>query len=133
MTERSTAKLSLIEAAPTPAPLSVPAPGPEPDHAQASLRRCCAAWQRAYKASLVDSAESSVDKYFAREDAGEAYCNAMPLLSGYESIRDFIACAAHGILIGAIRHEKCGQILYAAQVALGAFNCQPKPRNSPSA
>jgi hypothetical protein len=57
----------------------------------------------------------------------------MPLPVGYEGVRDFIACAAHGILIGAIPPEKSGQLLYAAQVALNALQFAPKPPKSLSA
>ena len=50
--------------------------------------------------------------------ADKAYRNAMPALSGEEGIRDFVACAAHGLLIGAIREERATKLLYAAQVAI---------------
>jgi hypothetical protein len=39
-------------------------------------------------------------------------------------------CAAHGILIGAIDANKSGQLLYAAQVALGTLNRGSKPRKT---
>ena len=45
---------------------------------------------------------TGIDRMLAAGPAGEAYCNAMPMLVGYEGVRDFLACAAHGILIGAI-------------------------------
>ena len=38
----------------------------------------------------------------------EAFCNAVPMLAGYEAIRDFIARAAHGILIGAFPNDQDG-------------------------
>jgi hypothetical protein len=57
----------------------------------------------------------------------------MPQLSGRESIRDFIACTAHGILIGAIPPQQSGQLLYAAQVALGSLQREPKPQKSETA
>ncbi len=55
----------------------------------------------------------------------------MPLLSGVDGVRDFIACTAHGILIGAIPPESSGQVLYAAQVALGFLKYQSTPLKSP--
>jgi hypothetical protein len=55
----------------------------------------------------------------------------MPLLSGVDGVRDFIACTAHGILIGAIPPESSGQVLYAAQVALSFLQYQRKPLKSP--
>jgi hypothetical protein len=54
----------------------------------------------------------------------------MPLLSGYESIRDFIACTAHGLLIGAIDGVHGTRLLYAAQVALSSMRSQPAPEKS---
>ena len=94
-------------------------PAPPNARSRAALKRCCAAWQRAYKAYFeregCDPARGSI---FADRDAAEAYCRAMPMLDGYEGVRNFIACAAHGILIGAIPSERSGQLIYAAQIAL---------------
>jgi hypothetical protein len=129
MSETSTAEPVSIES--TPAPAS--APNPEPPQASAAIRRCCAAWRRAYKASMEENDdEDGPNKYLAALEAGDAYRGAMPLLSGYENICDFIACTAHGILVGAIQRERSGQLLYAAQVALGALRSEPKPQKSAS-
>jgi hypothetical protein len=49
----------------------------------------------------------------------------MPSLSGPDNIRDFIACVAHGMLIGAIRDTDGARLLYAAQVARGALQNSP--------
>jgi len=59
------------------------------------------------------------------ELAIQAYKDAMPDLCGYESIRDFIACTTHGMLIGVIDPMRAAKFLYAAQVAIGAFRLQP--------
>jgi hypothetical protein len=72
-------------------------------------------------------------KVLASLEANKAYLKAMPPLSGYENIRDFIACIAQAMLIDAIRGEQGGKLLYAAQVALGAIRSQPKPPKSASA
>jgi hypothetical protein len=50
----------------------------------------------------------------------------MPPLSGYQSICDFIACVAHGMVIGAIGDTNGARLLHAAQVALTALRNQPK-------
>ena len=50
----------------------------------------------------------------------------MPDLAGFENIRDFIACTAHGMIIGAIDSIEGAKLLYAAQVAVGALHHQPK-------
>jgi len=70
-----------------------------------------------------------MESTWAARDASVAYRNAMPLLAGYEGARDFVACVAHGILIGAIPENKAGQLLYAAQVALATI---PHERKSSS-
>jgi hypothetical protein len=74
---------------------------------------------------------TGIDRMLAAGPAGEAYCNAMPMLVGYEGVRDFLACAAHGILIGAIPQDRAGKLLYAAQVALGTFQHAPKTAQMP--
>jgi hypothetical protein len=57
----------------------------------------------------------------------------MPDLSGYENIRDFIACTAHGMLNGAIDPIAGPKFLYAAQVAIGALSRQPKEQKQSAA
>lgn len=54
----------------------------------------------------------------------------MPPLSTRDSCRDFIACIAQGMLLGAIPEKEGGKLLYAAQVALAAANVE---RNLPDA
>ena len=129
MTAIPKAELSLILADPAPQPASTPAPKLKSDPTRTkAIKRCLAAWRRSFNAYMVDSDGDSMDKVFAAHNADKAYCNAMPLLGSYESIRDFIACTAHGILIGAIPPQQSGHILYAAQVALSTLQCEPKPR-----
>jgi hypothetical protein len=129
MSRTAKAKLSLIPSTPTPA-LPV---DPEPKHTKAALKRCCAAWQRAFDAYMEDAPENNFNKVYASWEAGEAYRKAMPQISGHESIRDFIACTAHGILLGAITPQQSGSLLYAAQVALGSLNREQKPQKSRTA
>ena len=132
MRESNTAELSLVESIPTPAPLATPAPAfdPHPLQTRPAFKRCTAAWQRTFKAGMEGTDGNEIAAVFAAHDAREADCKAMPLLSGYENIRDYIACAAHGMLIGAIRPYRSSQVLYAAQLALATFNCEPKSRKS---
>jgi hypothetical protein len=92
-----------------------------------AIKRCCTAWQRAYNAA----ANKGQDGYDAKEAASNAYRNAMPVLAGYDGIRDFIACAAHGILVDAIPEEKSGQLFYAAQVAISSLSREPKSSKKP--
>lgn len=106
-----------------------PAPLLKRSSAGEALRRCRAAWQRAFNASMTANGNRSGYTLAAELDAARAYRNAMPVLSGFNGIHDFIACVAHGILIGAIPPEKSGQLLYAAQVAISTLPHIPKPAN----
>jgi hypothetical protein len=129
MSNTAKAKLSLIPSTPTPAlPIS-----PEPKPTRSALRRCCAAWKRAYDAFMEDAPPSGFNKLYASQDAAEAYRNAMPPLYGHDGIRDFIACTAQGVLIGAITPQQSGPLLYAAQVALASLGREPKSQKSGTA
>jgi len=65
--------LNLIAATPDPALQ------PDPKKSRAAIKRCCAAWQRAYNASLQGTQRTGIDEVFAAHAAGPAYCRAMPL------------------------------------------------------
>lgn len=82
--------------------------------------RCCDAWNRAYKTQIAKG-DSTMAASFK---ANLAYRQSMPLLVGYENIRDFVACVAEGILLGAITESQSSRLLYAAQVAQGAIRSQ---------
>lgn len=126
MSTTPTTQLAVIEAAPVPPQ----APQPSPKASRAAIKRCLAAWKRVYQDNLKHAKPTSAEKALAAYRAGPAYCEAMPPLSGYDNIRDFIACAAHGILIDAIPEKRANQLLYAAQVALVSLNCEPKAQKS---
>jgi hypothetical protein len=95
----------------TPAPSAAE----EPNAAQENpaIAHCMSAWSRAWK--IAEKAGRS-DIYNSHE-SGIAYRHAMPPLTGEEHIRDFIACVAQGMLIGAIAGPDGARLLYAAQVA----------------
>jgi hypothetical protein len=82
-----------------------------------AVAHCCDAWEQAYQTSVEEDERES--DFYARSVAGEAYRNALPALSGFQNISDFIACAAHGMLIGAIAEKSVTRLMYAAQVAIG--------------
>jgi hypothetical protein len=101
--------VSAISAIPTPE---------SPDSSTAALEnpavaRCCHAYTQALKAAT----QQGKDRFARTADAGRAYRQAMPPLSGHENIRDFIACVAHAMLIDAISGSDGARLLYAAQVA----------------
>ena len=132
MLKSNSVELTLVESTPAPAPSPTPAPAfdPHPLQTRPAYKRCMAAWQRTFNKAMEGTEGTEIDAVCAADEAGESYCKAMPLLSGYENIRDYIACAAHGMLIGAIRPYRSPQVLYAAQLALASFNCEPKSRKS---
>jgi len=99
-----------------------PGPASAPSNPKAALRRCCAAWQRAFNAYMKDAdPENSMGEHLGRQGRERGLPQRHALLAGYEGARDFVACVAHGILIGAIPENKAGQLLYAAQVALATI------------
>jgi len=132
LTEKQLNHIRKLDADAPSATLS-PGPSVSSTHARAAVKRCCAAWQRAFDAHRKPPPEGRGDsEYSASIQAGKAYCNAMPLLVDYEGICAFMACLSHGILIGAIPKEKSGQLAYTAQVALTTVQRAPKPLNSAS-
>ena len=95
--------------------------------ANPAIARCREAWESRYKAERSKGKGYVVAAHYA--DA--SYCDAMPPLFDYESIRDFIACTAHGMLIETIPHSIGTQLLYAAQVALAILHQQPRETRPP--
>jgi hypothetical protein len=93
------------------APLEADKPSPISENPV--IANCFSIWQRVYKAEIAKGEHYS----HAHRKASLAYRRAMPPLSGHENIRDFIACVAYGLLIGAIEEKSGSKLLYAAQVA----------------
>lgn len=89
-----------------------------PSFANPAVARCCKAWKETFHESI----EGGNPDAFAVGHAAEAFRATMPPLSTRDSCRDFIACVAHGMLLGAISEKDGGKLLYAAQVALAAAN-----------
>jgi hypothetical protein len=104
---------------------------PIPEHATdgaAAIARCREAWQQAFDRYMAANAakEGRLAEPHAAREAAAAYRAALPPLRGNDSIGDFIACVAYGILIDAVPKERGGQLLYAAQVALSALARTPQ-------
>ena len=87
-----------------------------------AIALCTEVWQKIHAATL----EQTKSPYTADRCAGKAFRLAMPPLSGYRNICDFIACAGYGMLIGAIKEENGTKLLYAAQVALATVPRESK-------
>ena len=90
-----------------------------------AVAHCCKAWKKVYR-TYID--EHQYDPRTASEKAGEAYRAALPPLAAPEGCRDFIACVAYGILIGAIPEKQSGKLIYAAQTVLSALPSKPTRR-----
>jgi hypothetical protein len=105
---------------PEPAPV---APVPEPISAVA---RCSAARNKARS----DAFARSQPRYTADQEGANAFRSAMPPLLGADNIREFIACVAHGMLIGIIENKDATKLLYAAQVAFSA-QTRTEPKRTP--
>ena len=108
---------------PDPVPDLIAAPAPEPISAVA---RCTAARNKARS----DAFARSQPRYTADEAGANAFRNAMPPLLGTVNIREFIACVAHGMLIGVIENKDATKLLYAAQVAFSAQE-RTEPKRAP--
>ena len=96
-----------------------------------AIARCQDAWNSTYKA-LRDKNEREPTSIVG---ANKAFRCAMPALDTPENIRDFVACVAYAMLMGAIDPKDGSKFLYAAQVAYGAVKHQtaaPKVVPSPS-
>jgi len=102
-------------------PETTPEPSTQPE-TSAAVQRCLEAFNRVYRPLLAKGNYECI----ASRDAGPAYRAAMPQLTSASSVRDFIACTAQGLLVGAIDEKHAARLLYAAQVASGAFNRQAK-------
>jgi hypothetical protein len=110
-----------------PSRIAETAPG-QPTRTPA-VQRCLDARDR----SLAESKVKDISGYGTKKDAAEAYCAAMPDLSGYENIRDFIACTSYGMVNGLIDAIEGSKFLYAAQVASSVHRHEQKHQKRPAA
>jgi len=105
-----------------PTPSSIAEASLIPPARNPAVQRCCDARDR----SLEDSREQNLDDHHTRDRAHKAFRDALPDLTGYENIRDFIACISYGRINGEIHPIEAPQFFYAAQVAISALRLQPK-------
>ncbi|WP_263357477.1 hypothetical protein [Acidicapsa ligni] len=111
---------------PPPEPPDLTGAATDPTTGNPAVTQCC----NAYGNALEKAATSGELKFDAVQQAEKAYRRALPALSGAENIRDFLACIAHGMLIGAIRIEDGTRLTYVAQVAYNARPIEPKIRRN---
>lgn len=104
-------------------PASVAAPESENIESEA-LDRCIKAWHRTFDLASINPKDETLDvldekdTLFAREQGALAFRDAMPLLVGYENIRDFIACTTYAMLMQIFSREDSRDLLGAAKVAM---------------
>jgi len=80
-------------------------PTAQVDSPRTALRRCLRAWQRVIDSDFAESYDDVSPS--ARVNAAHAWCEAMPMLDGPQGVRCYLACVAHGLLIGAIWPDIC--------------------------
>jgi hypothetical protein len=91
-----------------------------------AVARCVRAWQITLKKECPELDDSD-SEFEAKEAANCAYLHALPPLSGYQNICDFIACVSNGSMVGAILQRDAEHLLASAKIALGALRFNPKP------
>jgi hypothetical protein len=90
-----------------------------------AVQRCLRARQDAYDKKMNNLAKGETD-FEARCAGREAYLCALPPLSGYENIRDYIACVMHALVIHAADPDDVENYLKGAKVALSVLRQKPK-------
>jgi hypothetical protein len=105
------------------APCALPHSSPALENA--AVAHCCEVWER----TRLQAREAGNSVVVSRVAGHKAFQKSLPPLTGRENIQNFIACVAHGMLIGAILSQDGTRLLYAAQVAMAADHSpatQPK-------
>ncbi len=97
-------------------------------HENPVVARCGRAWLLYYCQAIFRGECDAVARYKARR----AYQLAMPPLTGSRNVRNFIACATHGMLLGALDGNEATKLLYAAQVAHTARRSNSKTKKDRS-
>lgn len=91
-----------------------------------AVLECWTAYQQKYAIECGKGARED-DAYL---DAKMAYRMAIPCLTDKASMRDFVACVTHGLVLGLIPNEDVGKLLYAANVAAGMLQNEQKAESS---
>jgi hypothetical protein len=106
------------------------APVAPPDSSPAlenpAVAHCCEVWESTRRQAL----NAGCNMVIARVAAHKAFQKSLPPLTGLENIRNFIACVAHGMLVGAILSPDGARLLYAAQIVKSAANSPARQRET---
>ena len=109
-----------------PAPVTV---ANAPANTSAPLSPAATAVERclhAYKAEYGAQRANGKGDWDSVKSARVAYRKATPIAESLSGIQGFIACVAQGIIFEIYDRQECTQLLYAAQVALGAHHRKPE-------
>jgi hypothetical protein len=93
-----------------------------PTNALDPVKYCSEAFNAAYLAER----EKGATNYDSTKIGASAYRRAMPRLTTYANIRDFIACVTHGMVCQVISNADGTKLLYASQVALTSLRAERK-------
>jgi hypothetical protein len=96
-------------------------PPENPSAANQSLTRCREAFEQMHTDLLANGKSECAAKF----KAIQAYKDGLPPLIGSDNIRDFIACVAQGMLLGAIEDNRGARLLYAARAAQSTLRNLP--------
>lgn len=90
-----------------------------------AVQRCLRAWQDAYDKKIKNLARGE-DEFEAKCAGRQAYLCALPPLSGYENIRDYIASVMHALVIHVADPDDVEHYLAGAKVAFSVLRQKPK-------
>jgi hypothetical protein len=85
---------------------------------------CMEAWNSAHDEQAEHKGSSDWD---CKKAGNQAYLKAVPSLSGYRNICDFIACINYASMTGIIIHTDAAHYLANARIALSTIYHRPKP------
>jgi hypothetical protein len=91
-----------------------------------AVQRCLAA----ARAAQADAETRQQERYQCEDCFKQAYVEALPDLSTYQNVCDFITCVTYAMIIGVMYEKETKSYLYAAQVALSAV---PRPAKKAAA
>jgi hypothetical protein len=94
-----------------------------------AVAECLRAWQITMdnERSKLDEDDNEDD---AEKEANEAFLAAMPPLSGYQNVCDFIACVTQAYMWDIIRHQQADHLFKAAKIAMSALRLDPQKASS---
>lgn len=81
-----------------------------------AVQQCLAA----ARAAQAEAETRQQPAYECEQTFKEAYLEALPDLSTYQNVCDFITCVTYAMIIGVMYEKETKSYLYAAQVALSA-------------